>query len=77
MTKIKSGKEGSVTLQYPLLMKSNCAAWSIKMRVNLQAEGMWDSIEHRDVEERKDRMTLAAIYQAVLEDVLLMLSEKD
>ena len=30
-----------------------------------------------DVEERKDRMTLAAIYHVVLEEVLLMLAEKD
>ena len=35
MTTIKSGKKGSVTLQYLLLTKSNYAAWSIKMRVNL------------------------------------------
>ena len=48
------------------------------MRVNLQAQGMWDAIKQgEDVEECKDRMTLAVIYQAVLEDVLLMLAEKD
>ena len=40
VTTIKSGKEGSVTLQYPLLTNSNYAAWSIKMRVNLQAQGV-------------------------------------
>ena len=34
---IKSGKEGSVMVQYLLLMKSNYVPWSIKMRVNLQA----------------------------------------
>ena len=39
---------------------------------------MWDAIKQgEDVEKRKDRMTLAVIYQAVLEDVLLMLAEKD
>ena len=51
VTMIKSGREGSVTLWYPLLMKSNYAAWSIKMHVNLQAQGMWDAIEHGDVKE--------------------------
>ena len=35
-------------------------------------------MEHGDdVDERKDRMTLAAIYQVVLEDIFLMLAEKD
>ena len=47
------------------------------MRVNLQAQGVWDVIKHGDVEERKDVMTLAAIYQAVPKDILLMLAEKD
>ena len=42
--------------------------------VNLQEQGVWDAIENGDdVEEHKNRMTLATIYQAVLEDVLLML----
>ena len=61
-------------LQYPLLTKSNYAAWLIKMRVNLQAQGVWDAVEHGDVEEHKNRMALDAIYQAIPEDVLLMLA---
>ncbi|XP_022955161.1 inositol transporter 4-like isoform X3 [Cucurbita moschata] len=77
VTMIKSGKEGSVMLQYLLLTKSNYTAWLIKMRVNLQAQGVWDVIEHGDIEESKDRMAFAAIYQAVPEDILLMLAEKD
>ena len=36
---------------------------------------MWDIIKHGDVEERNDRMTLATIYQAVSEDVLLISRE--
>ena len=38
---------------------------------------MLDTIEHGDdVEKRKDRMTLAAIYQAVSKDTLLKLAKK-
>lgn len=48
------------------------------MHVTLQAQDVWDAIEHGDnVEERRDMMTYAAIYQAVLEDILLLLVEKD
>ena len=47
------------------------------MCVNLQAQGMWDVIEHCDIEECQDRMTLVAIYQAVSDDVLLMLAKKN
>ena len=38
---------------------------------------MWGAIEHGEIEEHKDRMALATIYQVVSEDVLLMLAEKD
>ena len=59
-------------------MKSNCATWSIKTPVNLQAQDVWDAIKHNDdVEDRKDKMTLATINQVVSEDILLMLVEKD
>ena len=65
MTPIESRKEGSITLEYPLLTKSNYAAGLIKMHVNLQAQGAWDVIEHGDFEECKDTITLSTIYQAV------------
>ena len=73
----RSGKESSVTLHYPMLSKMNYSVWAIKMRVNLQAQGVWDAVQNPEVDERKDRMALAAIYQAIPEDVLLMLAEKD
>ena len=73
----RTGKDGSVMLNYPMLTKMNYAVWSIKMRVNLQAQGVWDVIKNAETDERKDRMALAAIYQAIPEEVLLMLVEKD
>lgn len=73
----RTGRNGSVTLHYPMLTKTNYAVWAIKMRVNLQAQGVWDAIQNAEVEEQKDQMALAAIYQAIPEDVLLMLAEKD
>ncbi|XP_020585663.1 uncharacterized protein LOC110028241 [Phalaenopsis equestris] len=77
MAVTKIGKEGNVTLSYPLLTKSNYSVWALKMRVNLQAQGVWEVVEQDEVEERKDRMALVAIYQALPEDVLLMVAEKD
>ena len=38
---------------------------------------MWDVIEHGvNIEERKDRMTLTLIYQAIPEEFRLMFSNK-
>ncbi|XP_020573667.1 uncharacterized protein LOC110020042 [Phalaenopsis equestris] len=77
MAATKIEREGNVTLSYPLLTKSNYSVWALKMRVNLQAQGVWEAVEQDEVEERKDRMALAVIYQALPEDVLLMVAEKD
>lgn len=66
-----------MTLHYPMLTKSNYSVGTLKMRVNLQAQGVWEAVEGGDVEAHKDRMALTAIYQGVPEDVLLMIGEKD
>ena len=50
VTTIRSEREGSVMLQCPLFTKSNYASWSVKMHVKLQAQGVWDVVEHGDVE---------------------------
>ncbi|GKE03943.1 endoglucanase 14-like protein, partial [Tanacetum coccineum] len=34
------GKDGQITLYYPMLSRSNYAAWAIKMRVFMQAQGV-------------------------------------
>ncbi|GKB16092.1 zinc finger, CCHC-type containing protein [Tanacetum coccineum] len=73
-------KDGQITLHYPMLSRNNYAAWAIKMRVFMQAQGVWDAVEPRTsntvVEVKKDKMALAAIYQGIPEDLLLSLAEK-
>lgn len=45
MMEDNKNKEGIVTLSYPMLSKSNYTAWSLKMRVFMEAHGIWDAIE--------------------------------
>ena len=58
-------KEGLVSLQYPTLSRINYSAWTMKMKVYLHAQGVWDAIESTEsldsLDERKDQMTFAAI----------------
>ncbi|KAI3752719.1 hypothetical protein L2E82_24755 [Cichorium intybus] len=73
-------KEGHITLHYPMLSRNNYGAWAIKMRVFMQAQGVWEAVEPRTantvVEVKKDKMALAAIYQGIPEDLLMSLAEK-
>lgn len=70
-----------MTLNYPMLTKSNYTAWALKMRVNMQAHEIWGAIEPEDpkatVEGKVDKVALAAIYQAIPEDILLSVAEKN
>lgn len=73
-------KESTLNLSYPTLTKANYTAWSLKMRVFMQAHGIWDAIEPKDpkatADVKVDKMAMAAIYQAIPEDILLSVAEK-
>lgn len=47
------------------------------MRVNLQAQGLWDAIKPGNAEYRDDRMALFAILRVVLLEILAMLAMKE
>ena len=69
--------EGSVTLKYLMLTRCNYGAWAIKMEVFMMAQGIWEAIESPEtVNNRKDKIVLATIYQSIGEDTLLQLGAK-
>lgn len=76
---VSKGKE-SFGLSYPLLTKTNYTAWSLKMKIFMQAHGVWDAIEPKDpkaaVEEKVDKRAMAIIYQGIAEDLLLSIADK-
>lgn len=76
---ISKTKDG-VGLSYLMLARSNYTVWAIKMRVFMQAHGVWDAIDPKDsnskVDERKDKTALAAIYQGIHEDILMSIAVK-
>lgn len=73
-------KDSSVGISYPMLTKTNYTAWSLKMKVYMQAHGIWQAIEPKSdketVDEKTDKMAMAAIYQGIPEDILLSVAEK-
>ncbi|KAL8119272.1 hypothetical protein AgCh_016699 [Apium graveolens] len=73
-------KETTIGITYPMLTKSNYMAWSIKMKAYMDAHGVWLAIEPKDpkvpVDEKTDKIALAAIYQGIPEDILLSIADK-
>jgi hypothetical protein len=58
-------KTSSAGIVYPTLTRTNYTEWSLVMKVNLQAAGLWDVIDSSDGDYRDDRTALAAILRAV------------
>ncbi|XP_074375171.1 uncharacterized protein LOC141716909 [Apium graveolens] len=74
------GKDGSVGLNYPMLTKTNYTAWSLKMKVYMEAHGIWEAVEPKNekekVDEKMDKMALASIYHGIPEEILLSIADK-
>jgi hypothetical protein len=69
-------KEGG-SVSYPTLTRSNYSDWAVLMRVNLQAQGLWDAVDTSDVPYQEDRQALSAILRAVPAEIVRPLAEKD
>lgn len=51
-------------MQYSTLTRTNYNEWSLVMKVNMQAQGLWHIVEPEEediIEYREDRLALAAI----------------
>ena len=66
-----------VSLQYPILSSDNYPIWAMKMKVNMIAQGVWGPVKPKEkdkvVDERLDKMAMAAIYQAVPDSMMRQL----
>jgi hypothetical protein len=72
-------KEASASVQYPTLTRTNYNEWSLLMRVNLQAQGLWHAVETEEedvIEYLDDRLAFAAILRAVPLEMLASLATK-
>lgn len=63
-----------------MLARNNYTIWSLKMKVFIQAQGVWEAVELDDpkaaVSVKMDKVALAAIYQGNPDDMLLSMVDK-
>jgi gag-polypeptide of LTR copia-type/Domain of unknown function (DUF4219) len=63
-------------IQYPMLSETNYGIWAVKMKIVLRSLGVWSVIEGEDIDEDKDQGAMVAISQAVPDDVMMAIAEK-
>nr|CAB3494904.1 unnamed protein product [Digitaria exilis] len=70
-------------LPFPMLTRTNYAAWAMKLKFLLRANGAWGVVDHgkklkgEAVDEVQDQLALSIISQSVGYDTLLRVSEKE
>src|SRR6266542_2235195 len=70
-------REGGGSVQYPVLTRTNYVDWAIIMRIQLQAQGLWDAVNLGDVNDHKDRLALTALLRAVPPELVRTLAARD
>lgn len=75
---VKSTPKGaSIPIQYPMLSDTNYGIWAVKMKLILRSLGVWSVIEGGgETDDDKDQGAMVAISQAVPDDVMMAIADK-
>jgi hypothetical protein len=62
---------------YPMLTCTNYTEWSLVMRINLQAAGLWEAIQYGAPDFHDDKMALGALLCMVPTEMQALIAVKD
>jgi hypothetical protein len=71
-----TARGASIPIHYPMLSETNYGIWAVKMKIILRSLGVWLVIEGADTDDDKDQGAMVAISQAVPDDVMMAIAEK-
>ncbi|KAK9063254.1 hypothetical protein SSX86_017124 [Deinandra increscens subsp. villosa] len=64
----------TIPLQCPILTPMNYTIWSVKLKAIFNVHGLWETVcplEGAEIDPKKDSATIAYLYQALLENMIL------
>ncbi|XP_074373459.1 uncharacterized protein LOC141713783 [Apium graveolens] len=74
------GKNGSIGLSYPMLARNSYTTWALKIKIFMEAQGVWNVVSPSDekvvVDVRNDKIAMAMMFQGLPEDMLLYVAQK-
>ncbi|KAJ0491798.1 putative RNA-directed DNA polymerase [Helianthus annuus] len=70
--------EGSLSFQVPTLIPTNYPTWAVKVKAIMDAYGIWETVETRNLgeepDQKKSKQALAFLFQAIPEEMVLQMS---
>lgn len=70
-------KEGGSSIKCPILSSTNYTVWAMRMKILLKVHKVWDIIETEAVDDEKNNMAMALLFQSVPEAFVLQVGELD
>ncbi|XP_078437674.1 uncharacterized protein LOC144708300 [Wolffia australiana] len=64
-----------VSTTFPTLSRTNYPLWAKRMKILLEAYGLWSAVIEDDVPRMRDRLAMATIFGTIPEDLQLQLDE--
>lgn len=74
-TKLK--ETGPSSIKCPMLTAANYTVWSMRMKIALKVNKLWETIEHGSKDEDKNNMAIALLFQSIPEALILQVGELD
>ena len=66
------------SLQTPMLTSTNYTIWAVRVKAILNANNLWEVVEPQEgmlkVDVKKDRTTIAYLFQAIPEDMVMQVA---
>lgn len=70
-------KEGSFSINCPMLNTTNYTVWAIRMKILLKVHKVWENVEDETTENDKDDMAIAILFQLISEALVMQVGELD
>lgn len=77
VAEIKPKAIGPSSITCPMLTSSNYTVWSMRMKIALKINKVWETIESGDKDEEKNNMAIALSFQSIPEALILQAGDLD
>ncbi|XP_076935839.1 uncharacterized protein LOC143602689 [Bidens hawaiensis] len=71
----QSSNQTAISLQCPMLTKTNYTMWALRIKAMFRYHGIWDVIEPRSTDEKKNGAAIALFFQSIPEDQIMQVAQ--
>lgn len=74
---IPKPKDGTSSIKFPILSATNYTVWAMRMKILLKVHKVWEIIETEVIDDEKNNLAMALLFQSIPEVLILQVGELD